>query len=230
MQAPETRQSVTYQEAHCALRWPLLALGLFGPAAVMAACVVLAATVSPVWLLGLLFVPIFLPFLMFISLLYRNWPSGIRIDESAISIGAVGSAAAARRTPTVNHQGWGLFSCPWSAVLDARVVTDPAEVQRLRRSPEYYTLSNRWLIPARMKRCKVGVLSAPFMRAALVVEIEDGPATIPRIRPARFFGNGMNGRVSRRMAPVTGSTWVAPTRDPGRLSRALAGRGPGRSG
>jgi hypothetical protein len=54
----------------------------------VAICVVLGVTVSPQCvpfvLFGLFLVPI--------SLLYRNWPTGIRVDEKGISIGAIGSA------------------------------------------------------------------------------------------------------------------------------------------
>ncbi len=76
----------------------------------MAICVILGVTVNPQWFLWILFV-LFGLFLVPISLLYRNWPTGIRIDEAAISIGAVGSPRAARRTPTVSHQSRGLWLC-----------------------------------------------------------------------------------------------------------------------
>ena len=92
-------RSVSYTEAHSALNWPLLACGLFVPAAAEITLVILGAVLNPAVVLrghGLL---LFVPVLICISLLYRNWPTGIRFDASAISIGAVGSARAARRTP-----------------------------------------------------------------------------------------------------------------------------------
>jgi hypothetical protein len=61
--------------------------------------------------------------LISIGLLYRSWPTGIRIDDSGISIGAVRSAKASSREPTVSHQSRGLFTCPWPAVLELHVVT-----------------------------------------------------------------------------------------------------------
>lgn len=103
MRAQVPVRSATYQEVRSALRWPLLTWGLFGPAAAVAACAILGIAVDPQWFLGILFLPIFAPFLMYISLLYRNWPTGIRINESSISISAVRSARATSRTPTVTH-------------------------------------------------------------------------------------------------------------------------------
>lgn len=96
-------RSAAYREAHSALNRPLLTCGLFGPAAGVAVCVILGITVNPQWFLWIAFV-LFGLCLVPISLLYRNWPTGIRLDESGISVGAVGSSRAMRRKPTVNHQ------------------------------------------------------------------------------------------------------------------------------
>ena len=93
MSAATPERSVTYREPRSALNWPLLTCGLFGPAAGVAICVVLGITVSPQWFPWIVFV-LFGLFLAPISLLNRNWPTGIRIDESGISIGAIGSAQA----------------------------------------------------------------------------------------------------------------------------------------
>ena len=218
--------AAAYQEARSALTWPLLTLGLFVPGAGVAACAVLAAAASPVWLLGVLLIPLLPPFLISISLLYRNWPTGIRLDTSGITIGAIRSPRARRRTPTVTHQSWGLFSCPWSQVRAARVVTDPAELRRLKAAPLYATLTNRWGTrrpgsPGTMTGCKLGVLTAPFMRAALVVDLDLGMAETSQIRPARYFGNGIGGSLSRLVRPEAGTTWIVPTRRPGDLAQAL---------
>ena len=67
--------TVSVREAHSALNWPLLTCGLFGPAAGVAICVVLGITVSPQWLPWVMFV-LFGLFLVPISLLCRNWPTG----------------------------------------------------------------------------------------------------------------------------------------------------------
>jgi hypothetical protein len=159
------------------------------------------------------------PFMIYISLLYRNWPTGIRIDESAISIGAIRSARATRRTPTVNHQGWGLFTCPWPAVEGVRVVTNRAELGQMKKSPRYYTLTNRWAGKSAISHCNTGVLAAPFMRAALVIHVDPRAVTATQIRPARFFNNSRG--YSRLVRPELSPTWVVPTRHPEALSKAL---------
>jgi hypothetical protein len=221
MRALAPVQSVTYQEARSALNWPLLACGLFAPAAVEIVFLVLAVVVNPLWVLAMLLLPIFAPVMIYTSLLYRNWPTGIRMDEAAISIGAVHSPWAARRTPTVSHQSWGLFTCPWSAVDNARVVTDRAELRRLKTSPRYYTLTNRWGTARTMTYCNIGVLTSPFMRAALALNIDPTAVTAMPIRPARFYTNFKDGRFSRLLRPEMSSTWIVPTRNPEGLRNAL---------
>ena len=234
---PAAVPAVAYQEAHSALTWPLLAWGLVLPAAGEAACIILAVVADPIWLLGAAFLPLFAPITVGISLLYRNWPTGIRLDTSGITIGAISSPRAGGRTPTVTHQSWGLFSCPWSQVREARVVTDPAELRRLKTSPLYATLTNRWGTrrvggSAAMTGCKLGVLTAPFMSAALVIDLDLGMAATSQVRPARYFGNGLGGSLSRLVQPELSTTWIVPTHHPGDLSRALSvsRQGSGRPG
>ncbi len=220
MNGPRSAPSAAYLEARSALNGPLLAGGLLGPAAAEIACLVLGVVLRQPWffvIMGWLVVPI----MIWTSLLYRNWPTGIRFDASAISIGAVGSARAARRIPTVNHQGWVLFSCPWPAVADIRVVTDRAELRRMKNTPRYYTLTNRWSRKRGMDHCHLGVLAAPFMRAALVIDIDPLAVTVPRVRPARFYTNFTDGQYSHLVQPRLSPTWVVPTRHPEALSRAL---------
>ncbi len=83
-----------YQEPHSALNWPLLTCGLFAPAAAEVLCVILGIVVNLLWFLAMLWLLIFAPVMICTALLYRNWPTGIRVDESAISIGAIRSARA----------------------------------------------------------------------------------------------------------------------------------------
>jgi hypothetical protein len=208
-----------YLEAHSALNWSLLTYGLFAPVAAEIVAVILGVAVNPAWfaLVGCLFVPV----LVYVSLLYRNWPTGIRIDEAAISIGAVRSPRAAHRRPTVNHQTRGLFTCPWTAVESLRIVTDRAELRQMKKSPLYYTLTNRWGNKRGRTYCNTGVLAAPFMRAALVIEVDPFSATTPQIRPARFYSNFMDGRFSHLIQPRPSPTWIVPTRHPEALSKAL---------
>jgi hypothetical protein len=220
MSAPVPGRSGSYWEAHSAFNWPLLTCGLFGPAAGVAICMVLGITVSPQWFPWILFV-LFGLFLVPISLLYRNWPTGIRVDESGISIGAVGSVRAALRRPTVSHQSWGLFTCPWPAVQGVRLVTDRDELRRMKNSPNYYTFTNRWGGKAGMTHCNIGVLASPFMRAALVIEVNPFTVTASQIRPARYYSNFKDGYFSHLIHPQLSPTWVVPTRHPDALSAAL---------
>lgn len=210
----------TYLEAHSALNGRLLTSCLLAPAAIEIVCLTLGVTLKQPWffvITGSMLVPI----MICAGLLYRNWPTGIRIDESGISIGAVRSARAARRRPTVNHQSWGLYTCPWPAVLGVRIVTDPAELRLMMDSPEYHTLTNRWSNERGMRRCNIGVLAPPFMRAALVIEIDPSAVTASEIRPARFYTNYKDGQFSHRVDPQLSPTWVVPTRDPEALNAAL---------
>lgn len=223
---PAAVPAAAYEEAHSALTWPLLAWGLFLPAAGEAVCIILAGAADPIWLLGAALLPIFAPVMIGISLLYRNWPTGVRLDTTGITIGAIHSPRARRRSPTVTHQSWGLFTCPWSQVRTARVVTDPSELRALKTSPLYSTLTNRWGTrrvggSSTMTTCKLGVLTAPFMRAALVIDLDFGMAENSQIRPARYFGNGIGRSVSRLVRPEMSTTWIVPTRRPNDLGQAL---------
>ena len=209
----------SYREAHSALNKALLAYGLL-PLAGEIVCVILGVSANLPWFFVLMG-PLFVLVLIATGLLYRNWPTGIRVDESGISIGAVRSARAASRRPTVNHQSWGLFTCPWPAVQSMRIVTDRDELRQFKTSPRYYTLTNRWGNKAGMTRCNIGVLSSPFMRAALVIEVNPFAVTASQIRPARYYSNFKDGRFSHLIHPQLSPTWVVPTRHPELLSAVL---------
>ncbi|HEV3379689.1 MAG TPA: hypothetical protein VG142_01685 [Trebonia sp.] len=213
-----------YEENRSALNLPFLSSALIGPLALEAVFLTLAITASPLWVIAMAVLPFTMPFLMLISLLYRNWPTGIRLDESGITFGAIGSrrAESGKRHPTVNHQSRGIFRCPWTSVMTARVATDPAEIQRLKKSPDLYTLTNRWGPARGMRHSSTGVLSSPFMRAALVIEIGPG-TTYPPLRSAKFFDNFLRHRkYSFRLRPELSATWVVPTRHPEPLAATLA--------
>ena len=44
-----------------------------------------------------------------------------------------------------------------------------------------------------MSHCNIGVLASPFMRAALVIDVDPAAVTAPRVRPARYPNNFKNG-------------------------------------
>lgn len=211
-----------YEERHSALNGSFLTWCLAVPAAAEITCLVLAITVNPAWLIAAAVLPAFLPFMVAVSYLYRNWPTGIGVGESGITIGAIGSRRAASRTPSAYHQAWGEYTCPWLSVHSARVVTDRRELRRLAKSPGHYTFTNRWGGKLDMQHCNVGVLSSPFMHAALVVDLYPGGVTGTAVRPGRMYTNFKDGRFSRLVPPQVSATWIAPTRNPEALSKALA--------
>jgi hypothetical protein len=212
-------RAAPYLEARSALNGALLAYGLW-PFAAEAACLVAGLAARQPWF----FVTMggLLVFVMISAgLLYRNWPTGIRIDESGIAIGAVNSSRAADWEPTVNHQSWGVYTCPWPAVLGLRLVTDRDELRKMKNSPQYYTLTNRWSNKKGMRRCNIGVLTSPFMRAALVIEVNPFKVTATKITPARFFTNFKDGYFSHLVHPQPSPTWVVPTRHPEKLGAVI---------
>ena len=219
--SPASAPPEVYLEARSALNGRLLAYGLLPPALAVTCLIFAVATAQP-WLgdaLGLLIA------LSVASsgLLYRNWPTGIRIDESGITIGAVLSVRAFHRRPTVNHQSWGLYTCPWPAVQSTRIVTARDELRQITKSPRNYTLTNRWGSKPGMFYCNIGVLTSPFMRAALVVEVNQFAVWATATRPARFYSNGMDGSFSHLVRPLLSPTWIVPTRHPEKL-RAFLGQ------
>ena len=72
-----------------------------------------------------------------------------------------------------------------------------------------------------MRRCNIGVLASPCMRAALVIEVNPFAVTASEIRPARFYTNFKDGHFSHLVHPQLSPTWVVPTRHPEMLSAAL---------
>ena len=218
----------SYVERRCALRWQLVTWGLGLPAALAAALAwlivsgsshdTIAAVVSSLMGPGIVAAQIGC------GLLYRNWPTGIRIDEAGVSIGGVGSRRAMARRPTVTHQNWALFTCPWPGVRYMTVVTDPARIREIKKSPQYWTVSNRWGKPHEMTRCMAGVLTAPFMKAALVIGVEHEEAGVvsPELRPSRFYSKTTG---ATRLAADLAVEWVVPTRHPDELRTFLAAIG-----
>ena len=61
----------------------------------------------------------------------------------------------------------------------------------------------------------------PFMRAALVIDVDPSAVTASAIKPARFYTNYKDGQLSHRVEPQLSPTWVVPTRHPEALNAAL---------
>jgi hypothetical protein len=56
-------------------------------------------------------------------------------------------------------------------VLGVRIATDRSELRQMRNLPQHHTLTNRWSTKPGMRHCDIGVLASPFMRAALIIEV-----------------------------------------------------------
>jgi hypothetical protein len=211
---------MTYTERRCALGWRLIGAAGVGPIVCLIAGIVLTATSAAAW--SLLIAVAVLYMLVGFPLLYRNWPTAIRLDDAGVHIGAVDAAAG--RAVRVTHQNWGSFTCPWRGVTDIRVVTDPAELRRLRTSRDLFTLSNHWGKSRSVTRCMLGVLTAPLMRAALVVTLYPGDAAFPETRPAWFFPNSPGRPFRVELPGYPSATWIAPTRNPAALAAFTTAR------
>lgn len=204
---------MTYSESRAALGWRLILVAGVGPVAALAAAFALAQVNDVA--AGLIGVALFYMLVGF-TFVYRNWPTGIRLDDQQVHIGST------RRRVRLTRQTGGAFECPWRAVTGIRVVTDPRELKRIRTSPELFTLSNHWGKRREVTRCMLGVLTAPFMRAALVIELCPGDAKFPDARSAWFFPNQIGRPFRVELHGYPSATWIAPTRHPEELARYLA--------
>ena len=205
-----------YTEDHCALRWPLVLSG-FGFPLLLAAVLVLGITTKN----GLL--ALLLPVVVILWGLSRGfslpyvWPTGIRLDDKGVRIGGVGWAEhhpgrKRHRTPVAPGQRYYVFSCPWEAVERICIVTDRQELR---------TLSKRsWAGGPPGHRVLLGMLTAPYARAALLIVVDPDIARFPEFTTRR----GLYYSVLPAPGSIHGIPspyWVAPTRHPERLTAAL---------
>ena len=212
--APPAEGTVLYAEDHCALRWPLIFHAVFWPILLAASIIVLIVTKNPN-LSFLTAIPLAGTGYGIIATVI-NRPVGIRITTSEISIGGVrrphrehsrhhsGDPGA---LPPATAQRTQVFSCPWPAVRGIEVVTGRSRMRELARS---------W---RNSRTMTLGTLRAPFMTAALVIQVDLSHATVPDFRPPdtrRYWFK------PSRPGPFTVSpTWYAPTRRPAELRAAL---------
>lgn len=200
------KTGILYAEDGTALRWPyyfhLVLWGLVLAASVAAA----AVTDDPNWsfpiaagYIGELFAGVI--FLM-------NFRTGIQVSGDGIRIGAVSRVRRRprRNLPWGNAQRKEVFFCPWNAVHRAAVVTDRTTLKDAGR--------------LRNPAVKLGVLWAPFAKAALLIEIDPRYAVFPQFREPDekrpFFRACHPGPFRRSLI------WYAPTKRPEELRAVLA--------
>lgn len=211
---------MTYLEKHSAFNGRFVAWFLVVPNVVMAVLLALsfywAAVAGAVGAVGFVLIITW-------TMAYRNWPTGIRIDDDGVRVGAVSSRRAERRTRKIGavHEAWGLFFCPRDGVLAITVVTDSGELDRIRQSGALVAPTNRWGKPVGSRLHK-GVLTGPFMRAALVVQVDPARATVPATYASRFYSNRPPEWRSKD-AGLEGAIWIVPTRRGEELRKAVSG-------
>lgn len=204
----QARQAaVAYAEKHSAIRWPYyLHLAVWGIA--LAAGIVAQAVTGDA---ALACVPMGLGFFgFFITLIFiwQNWPVGIRTGADGIRIGAVHRKPDSPGSqPWSDYQRWHELAAPWDAVRQVAVITDKPGLRDAR-------------MLARQKVNRVGVLTAPFTRAALLIEVDPARVVVPDFHepheklPVFRLGH---------LTPFEESpVWYVPTRHPEELRAALA--------
>ena len=152
-----------------------------------------------------------------------NRATGIRITHAGVSIGGVRHQHHRRgrkadgdtgSLPPASAQRTQVFFCPWPAVRRIEVVTGRSRMRDLARC--------RW---DGNKVLALGALWAPFMTAALVIQVDLSQATVPQFRPPdtrRYWF-----KPSRPDPYTVSPTWYAPTRHPAELRAALSQQGSG---
>lgn len=203
----QARQTgVFYAEDQSAITWPYyFHLALWA--------VVLAAGITAELMTGdaaLTCVPMGLGFfgvVFTLGFMYQNWPVGIRIGDDGIRIGAVRRRPnPPGKQPWSDYQRWQELSAPWNAVRQVAVITDKPGLRDARM------LGNRDVN-------RIGVLTAPFTRAVLLIAIAPGRVSVPDFRePDEKLPMVRPGhRTPFEPSPV----WYVPTRRPDALRQAL---------
>ena len=200
---------VSYAEDHSAIRPPYF---------VQAACWlvvlvvgIIATAINPS--LAIIFAVGLIGSVVMIALIVKARPVGIRVGGDGIRIGGVHRAAgrAGSALPWADHQRKQVLFAPWDAVRRVAVITDKPALRDAR------SLSRQGVI-------RLGVLPAPFTRAALLIEVDPDRVVLPEFREPdtdRPFWRPAH------MAPVEVSpVWYVPTRHPGALHTALARQAP----
>jgi hypothetical protein len=211
---------LTYAEDHCALRWPLVLLGTTMPVLFIVVLAVGSIIRTP----GTPYVAI-LSFAIWVftdaRYLILVWPTGVRIDAEGIRIGGIRYAERhphrnpRRKPPPPSFQCYHVFSCPWEAVRMLEFTTDRTTLRGLRRAS---TSASTRGVKARAGWAVgfyLGMLTAPFMRAALVIHVDPERAQFPAFRVQQALV------ASASQIGTESSVWVVPTRRPDELREII---------
>ncbi|MEV8568650.1 hypothetical protein AB0436_24225 [Streptomyces sp. NPDC051322] len=217
-------EPVHYTEERSALRWPLVFHGFFWPLLMVASFTAVGVTGNYVFMIGVI-----LGLFGSLSLggihLAEDRPIGIRADAAGIWIGGIQrlepKRAGGKRQTKLSRaraQRRQVFFCPWDAVQQVDVITDRAEIRKIAKLGDGVGTSR---VEVATRAIKLGLLTAPYMRAVLVLNVELSRASVPEFRPPverSFWKSGS----PQRFAPSP--IWCAPTRHPEELRAALAQR------
>lgn len=200
------------------MRWPLPVSVAAGWATAAVFAVLAGLTRLPV--LGVIAVIGFVWGLAMTSNLEFALPIGIRLDMNELHIGGmrVRERLAQRgkwppRKPfVVGRQSRAVFNCQWKGVRSLYLITEPAEIKRVRRDLRRFIKRNETTIP--LGAFRQGLV---FSKAVLVITHD---ARYISSDPPEF--RGMRGQYGIRLSSVESPTWMVPTRNPEALRAALA--------
>ncbi|MEO7194224.1 MAG: hypothetical protein ABIZ05_05280 [Pseudonocardiaceae bacterium] len=122
---------------------------------------------------------------------------------------------ALRHHPTPSYQCYHVFSCPWDAVRLLELTTDHKKLRALKRTS---TSAPTRGVKARAGWAMgfyLGMLTAPFMRAALVIHVDPERAQFPTFRSHQALA------VTQSEIGTQSSVWVVPTRRPAELREII---------
>ena len=117
------------------------------------------------------------------------------------------------------HQSWGIYTCPWTWINNAQVIRSPEAIRTAAKG--YHTLNNQGGGNLSMTCCDIGIMTAPFTRAALVVDVWPAKVTGTTVRASRGYTNFRDGHLSRKFTPQMSTRWIVPTRHPSAVDAAL---------
>jgi hypothetical protein len=230
MNLPEMTEPVYYAEERCSLRWPLVFHGLFWPLLLIASYTAVLVTDNyaflPGAILGIFGCPSFGG-----MHLAQDWPIGIRVDAAGIWIGGIRRAERLRarrqaqghhirtrgKLPRARARRRQVFFCPWDAVQRVAVVTDRKEIRKIAKLGAGVGAS---LLSAGTGTIRLGPLTAPYTRAALVLDVDLAAASVPEFRPPDTRRYWFKTSAPQRFVSLP--VWSAPTRHPEKLHAALA--------